>query len=526
MRVAVVGSGVSGLAATWALNEHSDHEVHLFEADDRPGGHANTVPFSVVQNGEKKTVNVDSGFIVFNPCTYPNFLRFLRLDSDTSAGILPTEMTFAITRDRGKFEWAGDTPITLFCQPKRLLDVNMWRMLYDILRFNANGQRLVASWAADSQAWEDCDYSIGEYLHANGYSDSFKDNYLIPMTAAIWSTSPDKCSLGFPARTLIQFLHNHHLLQLTGKPKWLTFADGSHTYVRHVLRKLSPKRLHLSTPVNTVRTDDNGVILETANGEEERFDRVIFACHSNTARDILKRGNISNEEAEILGLFKWNANEAVLHSDPKLMPKSHMAWCCWNYLTQSVYDGNGKRKANNDQVSLTYGMNALQHIPESTYGPVLVTLNPPFEPDWATVRGRWRYEHPVLDQQAMFAQNEMKRIQDKRGLLWAGAYLNFGFHEDGWTSGLVAALKIGGVKLPFELEFAPGSVWEKEAHAGKGKAQKKNPKKRPSASVFSAALVFDALELSGIAEVIGKFITLYLGFLLWLLSVVGINLNL
>ncbi|KAK0202216.1 FAD/NAD(P)-binding domain-containing protein [Desarmillaria ectypa] len=507
MKVAVIGSGVAGLAATWALNEYSDHEVHLYEADERPGGHANTVPFSYEgKDGSKRTVKVDTGFIVLNPSTYPNFLRFLKLHP--SVEILPTEMTFSVTRDNGKFEWAGSNLATLFCQPWRVLDRNMWRMIYDILRFNASARRLVSIWnKQNAEAWED--YSIGEYLEWGSYSDAFRDNYLIPMTAAIWSTPPDKCALDFPARTLIQFLHNHHLLQLTGKPSWLTFKDGSHAYVNAILSKLPSSQLHLSSAVKSIVTGSK-IILTTEDGREESYDHVVMACHSDAVLSILKAGSsVQPKEEEILGLFKWNKNDAVLHSDPKLMPRSNIAWSCWNYLTYSTVDRHGERKANIDQVSLTYGMNALQHISKKNIGPVLVTLNPPFEPDPITIRGRWKYDHPILDGDAIRAQNMMSSIQGTRGITYAGAYLNFGFHEDGFTSGLVAVRDLG-ICLPFELEFVEGGVWDTSV-------KKDRPK---DWTVEWAAKFFGILQGFGIRHVAGRLLRLVLGYWLWFLGLV------
>ncbi|KAL5524666.1 hypothetical protein ACEPAF_9811 [Sanghuangporus sanghuang] len=342
MKVAVIGSGVSGLAATWLLNEYSGHEVHLFEADDRLGGHANTVQFKSPRHSN--SVAVDTGFVVLNPVTYPNFLCFLKLKG---VHLLPTEMTFSVSRDTGKFEWAGGNFFTVFCQPTRLLDPKMWNLIYDVLRFNACARKLIL----DNN--EDRDMSIGRYLEVNGYSDSFRDNYLIPMTAAVWSTSPDKCSLGFPARTLIQFMHNHHLLQVTGKPSWLTIHGGSKVYVDKIAGGLKKDYLHLASPVVSVKllSSDN-LELKTANDRTELFDHVILACHSDTALRILRAGNISSEEERILSKFKWNKNEAVLHSDEQLMPKSHLAWSCWNYLSSSVVDKFGRIKANIDRVSL------------------------------------------------------------------------------------------------------------------------------------------------------------------------------
>ncbi|KAJ7738325.1 FAD/NAD(P)-binding domain-containing protein [Mycena metata] len=456
MRIAVIGSGVSGLGATWLLNEYSEHEVHLYEADSRPGGHANTVKFTPPGKKPEDGVYVDTGFIVFNPSTYPNFIKFLKLHA---IKILPTEMTFSVSRDRGLFEWAGSNLMTIFCQPYRLIDPNMWRLIYDVLRFNACARSIIT----DNS---DKEMSIGEYMDREGYSNSFKDNYLIPMTACIWSTAPDKCALDFPARTLIQFLNNHHLLQITGKPSWLTLEGGSRVYVNKILSKLPKAQLHLSTPVQSVSQVGTGSVqLTTANGVTESYDHVIFACHSDTVLSILRAGEgMTEEEQRILGMFQWNRNEAVLHSDIELMPNSRLAWSCWNYLTQSVLDSRGKRKANSDQVSLTYGMNDLQHISEANYGPVLVTLNPPFEPREGTLAGRYRYDHPVLDARAVRAQKLMRTIQRTRSISYAGAYLRYGFHEDGFASGLDAAQHlIPREALPFEIDLdvdrKPPSAW-------------------------------------------------------------------
>ncbi|KAF9524252.1 amine oxidase [Crepidotus variabilis] len=483
MKVAVVGSGVSGLAATWLLNEHSDHEVHLYESDSRPGGHANTVHF-VPNDRHGSGIDVDTGFIVLNPTTYPNFLRFLRsfsprlaktkrpsrkfsfnqvpsdnsINEDAGIEVVETEMTFSVTRDGGVFEWAGKNLRTVFCQPHRLLDPQMWRMLYDVLRFNACARKILV----DEQSVQ---LSIGEYLDREGYSSVFRNNYLIPMTAAIWSTPPGDCFLSFPAKTLIQFLYNHNLLQITGKPSWLTIKGGSHQYVKKILSNLPPDQLHLSTPIKSVQsisTSDGQkpkVVLTTDGDEEHTYDHVILACHSDTALNILRAGGeLTDDEERILGKFQWSHNEVVLHSDEQLMPRSRLAWSCWNYLSftkpeasaTALESKNHSDMAEVNRVSLTYGMNDLQHIPEAKYGPVLVTLNPPFEPDPSKTVGKWHYSHPVLDSQAVQAQKEMLKIQNTRSISYAGAYLKYGFHEDGFTSGLLAACSLdkGQEKLP------------------------------------------------------------------------------
>ncbi|KIJ64659.1 hypothetical protein HYDPIDRAFT_181869 [Hydnomerulius pinastri MD-312] len=480
MKIAIVGSGVSGLAATWLLNEYSDHEVHLFEADDRVGGHANTVDYRSEVGG---VVAVDTGFIVFNPSTYPNFLRFLKGHTDVTT--LPTEMTFSVSRDQGLFEWAGNNLASVFCQLSRLLDPNMWRLLYDVLRFNACSRRL----AMDDEYMGNC--SIGDYLTREGYSEIFRNDYLLPMAACIWSTPPDKCALEFPARTLVHFLSNHHLLQITGKPSWLTIKGGSRNYVEAILTKLPTTQLHLSTPIVSVGDAlDGAVDVKLESGQSLRFDRVIMACHSNTTLSLLKKGSgMTEEEAQILGRFTWSENEAVLHHDINLMPKNRRAWSCWNYLSFSGVDGKGARNVNVAKVTLTYNMNILQRLSAEQYGPVLVTLNPPTEPARGTVAARFRYDHPVLNDEAssrlflaLLSQKQMNRIQGSRGILYAGAWLGYGFHEDGFTSGLRAVAEhIGGVQVPFEIASAD----------------------RAPRAVFMAH-VFDFLESSGIRGVLGK----------------------
>ncbi|KDN40578.1 hypothetical protein RSAG8_08050, partial [Rhizoctonia solani AG-8 WAC10335] len=455
-RVAVVGSGVSGLAATWALNECSNAEVHLFEADSRPGGHANTVRFKRPGASEgAEGIDVDTGFIVCNPPSYPNFLRFLALPN-VNVPVAPTEMTFSVSRDRGDFEWAGKGPITLFCQIQNLFRLGMWRMLWDIFRFNASARQLIEENTEFSSNTKS-ELSIGDYLKQEGYSNEFIDDYLIPMTAAIWSTPPDTCALDFPARTLIRFMHNHHLLQTIGKPKWLTIPGGSHKYVNRILSKLSKSQLHLSTPVQSISTSPgtSKVQIGLPSGTED-FDHVILATHSDISLHILRQGaEITAEEEKILGSFLWNENRAVLHSDVNLMPKRRAAWSCWNYLTFSELNVHGEKRANVNEVALTYCMNHLQHINERDHGPVLVTLNPPFEPRPELVVNQSPYEHPVMSAQSIFAQAELHKIQNTRGISYAGAWTKYGFHEDGFTSGLRAAesIPIPGltVQLPFSI---------------------------------------------------------------------------
>ncbi|SCV74586.1 BQ2448_7615 [Microbotryum intermedium] len=447
MKVAVVGSGTSGLGATWLLNEHSKHEVHLFEADSRPGGHANTVEYKNPHGDDY--INVDTGFIVFNTVTYPNFLAFLL---ETGIPYLSSDMSFSVSRDRGLFEWAGASPAALFAQPLNLLNPSHWRMVWDILRFNVGALEVLQR--------GDRGESIGDYLARERYSQTFIDNYLLPMTAAIWSTPPDKAALDFPALTLIRFMHNHHLMQILDRPTWLTVESGSHQYVNRILNHLDPAQYHQGYRIESARTGgkEGKVVLKDSEGNETEWDHVIFACHADTTLKILENGHgVTEEEKRILGGFEFSKNRAVLHSDPELMPKRRIAWSAWNYLTTS--DGP---KLNVNRVALlflapstrTYWMNLLQSIPEAIYGPVFVTLNPPLEPRKEYKFAEWDYEHPLFSEKRVRSQDELKKIQNKRGITFAGAWTSYGFHEDGFASGLRIAADHLGAQSPFPIRHA------------------------------------------------------------------------
>ncbi|KAK0191228.1 hypothetical protein F5146DRAFT_590504 [Armillaria mellea] len=487
MKIAVVGSGAAGLASTWALNEYSDHQVHLYEAEDRIGGHANTVLLPARAGSEE--CHVDTAFIAFNRCTYPNFLRFLRLDP--TIRILSTSMSFSVSRDNGFFEWSGKNIWSIFCQRKRLLDPSMWMLLYDIIRFNMCARRLL-------NGPVELGLSIGEYLHREGYSDSFRDNYLLPMTAGIWSTPPDAFAMTFPAQTLIQFMMNHQLLRVIGKSEWLTIAGGSQEYIKRIIENLPQDQLHLSTPIHSLTNIGDAaapqILLTTANGESEAFDRIIFACHSDAALSILKAGGgLTDEEYQILSAFRWNENECVLHYDEELMPKNREAWSCWNYLAESSVDEYGRTRLNPPRLSITFGMNALQHLPYAKHGPVLVTLNPPYEPRPEMIIGRWKYDHPLLDANAKRSQARLKCIQGVRSIYYAGAYLKYGFHEDGFTTGLEAAEAVAAscsssLRLPFSVIRDGGQSSE------------------AASPIWCriAALAFDILEMSGVRRVVGS----------------------
>ena len=498
MKIAVVGGGVSGLSSTWALNEYSSHEVHLFEPLPWIGGHANTVTYTAptaASPASAPKTSVDTGFIVFNRVTYPNFLRFLQL---TGVEILNSDMSFSVTRylrgSYGGFEWAGGSPAALFCQASNLVNPGHWRMVWDIVRFNQQSVDYLRECKA--HPLQGAEISIGQWLDERGYSKSFRKNYLIPMTASIWSTAPETALASFPALTLLRFMHNHHLLQILDRPQWLTIKNGSHAYVERILARLPHDRLHRGNDKGDVvaawiDARNNKWTLQTANGEKHAgWDKVIFAAHADQTAQILKAGeaeglSVGRDVLGVLERFKFSENVAVLHADTRLMPVRRSAWSAWNFLAETVPPAhttgeaaravngvvNGKQVSRStngeedvDRVSLTYWMNLLQSLPESTFGPILVTLNPtlsassPYTPRPELVVRTQTYTHPIYTPDSVLAQAELRALQGTRNAYFAGAWTNYGFHEDGFASGLRAAEAIEGVYLPFEVRDAERGV--------------------------------------------------------------------
>ncbi|KAJ4318081.1 hypothetical protein N0V94_004606 [Neodidymelliopsis sp. IMI 364377] len=448
-RVAIVGSGVSGISALWTLR-NAGHDVHLFEAADRLGGHTNTVNWK--HNGHETPV--DTGFIVLNTATYPNFIQFLKaLNVKTDM----SEMTFGISRDAGAFEWSGTSLGALFAQSSNALKPSFWRMIFDIVRFNQFALDLLSIPPGSPAATKANQESIGQYLERNGYSDAFRDDYLIPMTACVWSTGADKCALEFPALTLVRFMWNHHLLTtVSERPPWLTVHRGAKNYIDAVMKECNHVKAHLSVPVQAVQRKDGRVRLTLGgkkNGIEEMFDEVILACHGDQARSVLG-SSATLEESSILSAFETTPNTAYLHSDLSLMPKRRSAWSAWNYLTTSSSAPSSSNPSGALQtVSLTYNMNILQHIPVSKFDNVLVTLNPETPPDPALTQAQYEYAHPLYNARMVAAQEELHRIQGKKGVWFAGAWTGYGFHEDGFSSGMRVGLQLGG-SVPWEAKDA------------------------------------------------------------------------
>jgi len=483
-KVAIVGSGCAGLGAAWALKNSDDCEVHIFEKSSRLGGHTNTQTW---RHGDH-SVPVDTGFIVMNTATYPNFIRFLKA---VRVDPVETEMTFGVTRDHGNFEWSGEAR-GIFAQRRNLFRLGHWRMIFDIIRFNQFALDLIADdeegglerlGSSVKRRRYARDMSIGEYLDREGYSQGFKDDYLIPMTAAVWSTSPDKASLEFPAQTLIRFMWNHHLLStVAARPPWLTIAGGSQRYIDAIISSFDRDRLqiHTSCEVANVlrpsRGDEGGVSISWVNASTGRiegdvFDHVILACHGDEVLPLLAKHShhqssstssdptsytksssglqyVSDTELSILSAFRTSENTAYLHSDLSLMPKRRAVWTAWNYLINTPSPSKLSSPAG---VSLTYCMNILQHLPENRFGPVLVTMNPLHPPAPALTQGKFVYRHPLYTAESVRAQKRLEGIQNTRGVSYCGAWTKYGFHEDGFSSGLRVAMEHLGAELPFEF---------------------------------------------------------------------------
>jgi predicted NAD/FAD-binding protein len=413
MKIAVVGAGIAGLSAAWLLRQR--HEVSLFEAGDYLGGHTHTV--DVALDGQH--FPVDTGFLVFNHRTYPNLTAlFHELDVATVA----SDMSFAVSLRQPELEWAGSSLATLFAQKRNLARPGFWRMLQDTLRFNRE-----TSAASPALLPE---LTLGAYLERGAYSAEFRDWYLLPMAAAIWSC-PTEAMLDYPLTTFVRFARNHGLLQITDRPQWLSVKGGGREYVQRIAASLPDVRL--ATPVRSLLRDGNGVWLGLPGGECERFDQVVLACHSDQILRLL--GNTATAaERRVIGAIGYQRNRAVLHTDRRLLPRDERVWSAWNYLAGSGEPGR-------QPVSVSYLINRLQALP--VQGPVVVTLNPHIEPAPQLVIGDFEYDHPIFDQAAIDAQARLAAIQGTDRLWFCGAWGGYGFHEDGLNSALAVASRLG-----------------------------------------------------------------------------------
>ena len=416
MRIAIVGSGIAGLGASWLLDPH--HHVTLYEANPRLGGHSHTVTTRV----RGREVPVDTGFIVYNERNYPNLVQlFDALEVPTE----PSNMSFGVSQDDGAFEYASTRWSALFAQRRRLLSPRHWALLAEIPRFNRAARAFLAGGEPDRP--------LGDWLAQHGFGERVAPHYVLPMAAAIWS-APMRQVAGFSARSFLMFFERHGLLTVNEQPQWRTVTGGSRVYVDRLAKSLRAT-VRRATPVAEVRRVEGGVQITDAMGGSERFDAVVLASHADQSLAML--GDADADERRLLARFPYQRNRAVLHGDPALMPRRRRAWASWNFLT-------GRASDPDMPVSVTYWMNLLQNIDAST--PLFVSLNPLAEPRDDLVHAELDYAHPLFDAAAVDAQGELDRIQGRGGVWYAGAWCGYGFHEDGLASAVRVCERGFGVR--------------------------------------------------------------------------------
>lgn len=416
MKIAVIGSGVAGLGSAWLLNRQ--HDVTVYERNGYAGGHSNTVDAPTQDGG---SIPVDTGFIVYNERTYPNLIGLL----DT-LGVerIKTDMSFAVSADQGRLEYGGSDLRSLFAQKRNIVSPRFLRMVRDILRFYKAAPDLLAD--------EGCAaLTLDDLLKRDGYSQSFIDDHLLPMAAAIWSC-PVSTMGAFPAASFIRFFDNHGLLQVNDRPQWWTVRNGSRSYVSRLRADLR-RDIRTGCGVRAVRRGPDGVTVHLQDGSKAVYDRVVFACHGNEAAALLE--GQSAQEQSILSSFGYQRNRAVLHSDPGQMPLRRRVWSSWNYLTER---GGAQDES---RVSVTYWMNNLQSLDPAH--PLFVTLNPIQEVRADHIVREFDYDHPVFDHGAMAAQTRLPDIQGSGGVWYCGSYCGYGFHEDGLGSAVAVARALG-----------------------------------------------------------------------------------
>ena len=412
MRIAVVGSGIAGLSAAWLLSRW--HQVTLFEAENRLGGHTHTVDVTL----DGQCFPVDTGFLVFNHRTYPELTQlFDTLGVDTVA----SDMSFSVRLDQPDLEWSGTHLGTVFGQRRNLIRPAFWSMLRDILRFNREAVREPALTSS---------MALGDYLKARGYGTPFIEWYLLPMAAAIWSC-PASQMLEFPLSSFVTFCRNHGLLQVLDRPQWRTVKGGGREYVKKLAAGID--EIHLGQPVESLRPRGGKVEL-ASRSLSGVYDQVVLACHSDQSHALLAQHYPS--QARLLQQMPYQPNRAVLHSDASMLPRRKSLWSAWNY--QSGHGGLSARP-----VAVHYLINRLQPLPTPT--PVIVSLNPLQEPDPAKVHGEFHYSHPVFTRQATAIQRQITLGNGRDGIWLAGAWLGYGFHEDGLASALRVARQLNAV---------------------------------------------------------------------------------
>lgn len=426
MNIAVIGSGIAGLSAAWLLSKTQN--VTIFEQNARLGGHVNTAVASTADGD----VPVDTGFIVYNKPNYPNltaFFDYLGIETSSSS------MSFAVSIEQGRREYSGHHLNGLFGQRRNIVRPGHWLLVSDILRFFREAERQISACPDD--------LTIEDFLDRFSYSRVFIEDHILPISAAIWST-PSRAMLQFPAKTFIEFFANHSLLQVGNRPVWRTVLGGSHQYVTRLIAAARFSS-HAGCPVRAVIRHDHSAELIFQDGSRRSFDHVVFACHADEALTLL--ADPTDDERDILGSFRYTTNEAVLHTDQSFMPRRKHLWSSWNYLRGEQGD---------NAQSLTYWMNRLQ--PLATKTNLFVTLNPHREFAPASMQYRTRYDHPIFDIRAIAAQKQLWRVQGSRRTWFAGAWMGYGFHEDGLQAGLEIAERLGPLQRPWQIGDARGRI--------------------------------------------------------------------
>lgn len=428
-RVAVIGAGISGMSAAWLIGRSMD--VVLYEAADRPGGHANTVSAP----SRSGPIPVDTGFIVYNDRNYPNLVAlFEHLRVPTQA----SDMSFAASLDGGAFEYSGSGIAGLLGQPGNVLRPRFWHMLSDTLRFYKEAPTALGREELAAK-------TLGEYLDEHSYSPAFVTDHLLPMGAAIWSTTARRMR-DYPLHAFIRFFESHGLLALSDRPRWRTVTGGSREYVNRLLADFSGE-IRLRTAVGEIRREMGSVSVTDWRGNRDTFTEVVIATHADRALAML--ADPLGHERELLGAIGYTANTAVLHTDERLMPRRKKVWSSWNYIGERGRDGERA-------LCVTYWMNRLQGIDPAT--PLFVTLNPHRDIPEERIIADVDYDHPLFDPAALAAQKELWRLQGRGGVWFCGAHFGSGFHEDGLQSGLSVAEAICGQRRPWSVDNESGRI--------------------------------------------------------------------
>lgn len=427
-RVAIVGSGISGLSAAYYLNKHPNIEVRLFEANDYFGGHTHTVDVMGETAKGIQSYPVDTGFLVFNERTYP---KLIALFKELKIPTAHSDMSFSVQapkRNNTTLEWSGSSLNSVFAQRDNLFRKSFLFMLKDIIRFN----KLTSHLAQDSNPIG-LEIPLQVFLLKHKFCSEFINWYLLPMLGCIWSCPPHQM-LEFPLATMIRFCHNHGLLQITNRPKWFTVAGGAKQYVAAIIEQLD--HAYLNTPVLSISRSQGEIRLTTPRGQEI-FDRVIISSHADQALKMLTAPSV--DESRLLSAFKFKDNVAVLHKDSKILPSKKIAWAAWNFENSHLSNNSSNMDASGESnnVCLHYYLNMLQPIPFTE--PIVVSLNPIREIDQTKISAQFNYSHPIFDLNTIRAQQEIQSIQGHLNTWYAGAWLGYGFHEDGLKAGEAAA---------------------------------------------------------------------------------------